>query len=116
MLLSPRRGEIWRVDLSPTLGREQRGERPALVLSAASFNASAAELIVVLPLTSRDKSIRSHVQIDPPEGGLSMRSFVKCEDIRSISTLRLAKRLGEVSDSTLFEVEVRVRILLGLLT
>ena len=113
-MVQPARGEIWTVDLSPTVGREQSGMRPALVLSADAFNAGPAELVVVLPLTSKAKGIPFHVEIRPPEGGISDTSYIKCEDIRSISKERLRDRLGAVSVDTLSQVEDRLRILLNL--
>ena len=45
-----KRGEIWFVDLEPTLGREQRGERPVLVVSTESF-ARTTGLAIVCPIT-----------------------------------------------------------------
>ncbi|MCX6096784.1 MAG: type II toxin-antitoxin system PemK/MazF family toxin [Candidatus Bipolaricaulota bacterium] len=110
----PRRGEIWQVDLGRTRGHEQAGTRPGLVLSVDSFNAGPAGLVVVLPLTTRVKGIPFHVELAPPEGGLSERSFIKCEDIRSISMDRLVSPLGAVSQATLECVRERVRILLGM--
>ena len=114
MSAKPGRGEIWLVDLNPARGHEQSGRRPALVISVDLFNSGPAELVVVLPITTKDKKIPLHVKINPPEGGVKETSFVKCEDIRSVSTERLLARLGEVSRDTLLEVEDRVRILLGL--
>jgi mRNA interferase MazF len=108
------RGEIWLVGLDPTKGREQAGMRPALVVSVDLFNHGAAELVVVIPITSKAKGIPLHVEVNPPEGGLTMNSFVKCEDLRSISTSRLVRRLGVVSPQTIELVEDRLRILLGL--
>ena len=108
------RGEIWLVNLNPTAGREQAGTRPALVVSVDLFNHGAAELVVAIPLTSRAKGIPLHVEITPPEGGLSLKSYAKCEDVRSISTTRLKRKLGKVSSQTIDEVEDRLRILLGL--
>ncbi|MBA4184486.1 MAG: type II toxin-antitoxin system PemK/MazF family toxin [Acidobacteria bacterium] len=108
------RGEIWLVNLSPTTGREQAGTRPALIVSVDIFNHGAAELIIAIPITSKAKGIPLHVEINPPEGGLNVQSFVKCEDMRSISTSRLIKKLGRVSSPTIDAVEDRLRILLGL--
>src|SRR6266516_1417797 len=108
------RGEIWLVNLSSTKGREQAGTRPALIVSVDLFNHGAAELVVVIPVTSKAKGIPLHVEVNPPEGGLSMRSYVKCEDVRSISTARLIKKLGRVSSQTINAVEDRLRVLLGL--
>jgi mRNA interferase MazF len=108
------RGEIWLVSLDPTLGREQAGTRPALVISEDLLNQSYADLVIVVPITSKDKGIRSHVEINKREGGLTMQSFAKCEDVRSISKQRLQKRLGMVSDHTIELVEERLRLLMGL--
>ena len=110
----PNRGEIWTVDLNPTIGHEQAGKRPALVVSVDSFNQSAAELAIVLPLTSRAKGIRSHVEVGKGEAGLKTVSYIKCEDVRSVSTKRLSRRLGLVSQTTMDAVEDILRILMGL--
>jgi len=107
-------GEIWLVDLNPVKGREQAGTRPSLVISIDRFNQSAATLAICLPITSKDKKIPFHVSVDPPEGGLNVKSFIKCEDIRSLSSERLIKRLGRVSADTMNQVEVRLRILMNL--
>ncbi|MBI4766973.1 MAG: type II toxin-antitoxin system PemK/MazF family toxin [Deltaproteobacteria bacterium] len=109
-----RRGEIWLVDLNPTRGREPFARRPALIISVDLFNQGPAELIVVLPVTSTEKGIPFHVPIQVSEGGLDKKSFIKCEDIRSISKDRLSKRLGLVTQSTMAAVEDRLRILLNL--
>ena len=108
------RGELWWVDFGIPVGHEQGGRRPALVLSVDAFNRGLTELVIVLPLTSQARHVVSHIEILPPEGGLSQRSFVKCEDIRSISQLRLANRIGTVSSTTMNIVEDRLRMLTGL--
>ena len=112
--IKPSRSDIWLVDLNPTRGREQAGKRPCLVVSVDLFNQGASDLAVVLPITSRDKRIPFHVEVNPPEGGLIQTSFIKCEDVRSISVERLSQKLGIVSATTMNMVEERLRILLGL--
>lgn len=111
---SPSRGQIWYVNLNPTRGHEQAGERPALVVSVDIFNHGPAGLVVVLPVTSVDKGIPLHVPVNPPEGGLAQRSFIKIEDVRSVSTERLRDLQGSVSASTMSLVEQRLRVLLQL--
>ena len=108
------RGEIWFADFDPGKGREQGGHRPCLIVSDDRLNRSPAELVIAIPITAKDKRIPSHIEINPPEGGLKIRSFIKCEDIRSISTERLVKALGSVKTSTLDRVEQRLRLLLNL--
>jgi mRNA interferase MazF len=112
----PSRGELWYVKLDPTLGHEQAGQRPALVVSVDRFNHGGSGLVVVVPLTSQAKSIPLHVRVDPPEGGLTLVSYAKPEDIRSVSLQRLAACLGQVTERTMLEVELRLRALLGLST
>jgi mRNA interferase MazF len=84
----PSRGEIWSIT---------RFHRPALVVSVDKFNHGPAGLVVVLPITSKDKDQPIHVPVKPPEGGLSMLSFIKCDDIRSVSKQRLKQFRGTVS-------------------
>ncbi len=111
---NPARGEVWMVDFDPTKGHEQAGRRPALVVSVDTFNSSPAGLVIVLPITSKAKGIRSHVEVTPQEAGLPVKSFIKCEDVRSVAKERLFRRRGSVSPPTLAAVEYRLRILLGL--
>jgi mRNA interferase MazF len=113
-VVEPLRGDVWNVNLDPTKGREQRGTRPAIVVSHSTFNTSVAELVVVVPLTTTNRGIPVHVRIDPPEGGLRTSSFAKIEDVRSVSKERLLKRLGSLSPKTVAEVADRLRILLDL--
>lgn len=110
----PSRGEVWLVNLDPIEGHEQGGRRPGLIISVDRFNSGAAELVVLLPITSKAKAIPFHVGVTPPEGGLKQPSYIKCEDVRSVSRARLARRYGRVSPETMLQVEDRLRILLGL--
>ena len=102
------------VDLNPTRGHEQAGIRPGLVISVDKFNHGLAGLVVMLPITTKAKGIPFHVRIDPPEGGLKMKSFIKCEEVRSIAKERLSRWLGKISINSMVEVEDRLRILLNL--
>lgn len=110
----PVRGEIWRAELDPVRGHEQAGTRPVLVVSTDTFNRGPAGLAIILPLTTRHKRVRWHVKLSPPEGGVTADSFIKCEDIRSVSEERLSERWGEVSEAAMRDVEDRLRILLQL--
>lgn len=110
----PSRGEVWLVDLSPIKGHEQSGRRPGLVVSVDLFNHGPAGLAVMLPISTAAKGVPFHVQVNPPEGGLRQRSFVKCEDVRSVAKERLLRRVGAVSPHTMDAVEDRLRILLSL--
>ncbi|MGI8554821.1 MAG: type II toxin-antitoxin system PemK/MazF family toxin [Pyrinomonadaceae bacterium] len=105
--------DVWLVDLNPTRGHEQAGRRPALVISVDKFNQGPAGLVIVAPITTADKRIPLHVAIDPPEGGMRERSYIKSEDVRSISSDRLIKLWGSVTHPTLRAVVARVELLIG---
>ena len=108
------RTEVWMTDFGVGRGHEQAGLRPSLVVSHDGFNQGAADLVIVIPITSKGKGIRTHVEMQPPEGGLSMVSYAKCEDIRSISKDRLSRRMGAVTPATMASIEVILRSLLVL--
>lgn len=112
--MKPFRGEIWLVRLNPVIGREQAGERPCLVVSVDLFNHGPAGLVVALPITTKNKGIPFHVEILPPEGGLKEISYIKCEDVRSLSIDRLVEKWGSITFEKLQLVEDRLRILMGL--
>lgn len=113
-MINPLRSQVWSADLDPVRGHEQSGKRPVLILSVDRFNNSPAELVIVLPITSKAKGIPSHVEILPPEANLKQKCFIKCEDIRSIAKERLSNYIGVVSNETIEKVATRMKLLLGL--
>jgi mRNA interferase MazF len=84
------------------------------VLSVNRFNQGKADLVMVLPVTSRFKRIASHVKIPAGEAALISDSYIKCEEVRCISKQRLTRRWGEVEAATMRSVEQFVRLILGL--
>jgi mRNA interferase MazF len=114
---APKRGEIWFLDLDaapPARGHEQAFPRPALVLSADTFNRRSGKLAVMLPLTRTDLRNPAHIPVRPPEGGITALSFILCDQMRSVSQSRLQRYLGDVSPATLAAVEYAVRMILDL--
>jgi len=114
MIKKPLRGELWMVDLDPTIGREQAKKRPCLIFSTNLFNRCPAELSIVIPLTSKDKKNPLHITIPPTGNGLSVKSFALCEQIRSVSHNRFDKFLGIVREEIMHEIEYVVKTLLDL--
>jgi mRNA interferase MazF len=110
----PVRGEIWDVDFEPVIGHEQGGRRPALVVSVNEFNRGPSGLVIVVPISTKDKRVRSQVPIPAGEGGLRDVSFAKCEAVRSVSLERLRRRWGTVTEETVEKVGFCLRILMGL--
>ena len=113
-MASPAYGEVRFADFDPTIGHQQAGERPVLILSIDSFNRSPAGLVVILPITTRLRSIPWHVLVSPPEAGLTRPSAILCEGSRSVSQQRLQRHMGAVGPATLRAVQERLRILMNL--
>ena len=109
-----KRGEIWFVDFSPTVGHEQSGLRPCVIVSANPFNSSPAGLVIVCPMTTRNRNIPAHVRLEIGEGGLREVNFVKTDNVRSISKERLKNRVGTVAPSSLTRIDQCLRFLLAL--
>ena len=90
------RGEIWLVNLDPTIGSEIRKMRPAVIIS--SDLVGILPLKIVVPFTDwkdRYASAAWMVRIDPDtSNGLSKSSAADGLQVRSVSQIRLTKRLG----------------------
>lgn len=114
MAARPSRGDVWLVGLDPPVGHEQGGTRPAVIVSADGLNHGRSGMTIALPITSVRKGVPFHVEVQPPEGGLDRTSYVKCEDIRAISTERLIRRLGNMHPDSLNTIADRMRALLDL--
>jgi mRNA interferase MazF len=108
------RGDIWTLRFDPVIGHEQGGRRPGLVISSNLLHLIPSQLVIVVPISSRDRQVESHIPIQPPEGGLSRLSFALTEQLRTVSRDRLVRRLGRVEGETLDEVLKRVRWFLDL--
>jgi mRNA interferase MazF len=109
-----KRGEVYMGDPGPPVGHEQRGRRPFLVISINRMNRSPAGLAIVVPLTTTNRLSKLHVRVEPPEGGLDRISYAMPEMARSLSTLRLERRMGQTSRDIVETVANRVGLLIGL--
>lgn len=110
----PSRGDVWQVSFGPVRGREQDGDRPAVVISVDAFNSGPAELLVVAPITKRNTGISLHVFVPKGEAGLDFDSYIKVEDVRSIPKERFIRYRGDLTYPRIEQVEYTLRVLLGL--
>jgi mRNA interferase MazF len=109
---SPRRGEVYLVNLDPTVGKEIKKTRPVLVVQTDTYN-KYGQTTVVAPITSNiSKSGPSKVLIIPPEGGLNTKSAVLIRQIRTVDGKRLIKKLGTVEKQTLNKVNEAIVVCL----
>ena len=97
----PEKGDFIAVSFDPQSGHEQRGRRPALVVSNTLFNAHTG-LAIVCPLTNTDRGFPFHVAVgeEADVTGFVMVEQVKALDYRS----RQATHIGRASGALLEEV------------
>ena len=100
----PTAGDVIWVDLNPTVGHEQAGKRPALVLSPSSYNEKTS-LLIACAMTTQVKGYPFEVLM--PDGAVVLADQVKCLDWRF--------RNAQPKDVAPTEVLQRVKVLLGTL-
>ena len=100
------RGEIWLVNLDPTIGAEIKKTRPAVIVS--SDLVGILPLKIIVPLTEwkdRYGNALWMVRIDPDDkNGVGKPSAADGLQIRSVSQERLVKRLGTLSPMKLAQI------------
>ena len=112
-----RRGEIYFVNLNPTVGHEQAGQRPVLVLTVDEINAQPLVVTVVIGTKGENIARDYPVNVRVPAGktGLPMETVFLCFQLRSLDPRRFPdKPEGRMSDDALLQVEEAVRRCLGL--
>lgn len=108
------RGEVWLADLETGKKSEQSRIRLALIISATELNVGPFGLVTVLPVTTRQLDVPSHVILEPPEGGIVKTSFIACDKVHTIANERLVRKLGLIRTDTMRLVEQRLAMILGL--
>lgn len=97
----PKAGDVWDIVFDPQVGREQRGVRPALVISNDEYNALRNDLYIVVPITGRDRGLPFHVRIEAATAGLTKASFIMCDQEKSQGIDRFVRQRGQVPGDTL---------------
>jgi mRNA interferase MazF len=86
-----KRGEVYWVNLDPTIGTEIRKTRPALVISPDDMNA-ALPRIIVAPLTSKGQPLGCRPEVKFKDKS----SRILLDQIRTIDKQRLGAKMGEI--------------------
>jgi len=109
-----KRGDIYYADLDQTIGSEQSGTRPSLVVQNDLGNRHSPTTQIV-PLTTRHKkaSLPTHVRLSPA-CGLDTTSIALIEQLRTIDKSRLDAYVGRISTSEQTAVNRALVISLGL--
>ena len=106
---SPRHGEVWMVNFSPSRGSEQRGVRPALVIQNDVGNQYAATTIVAA-ITSTMKIYPVTVPLKKGDGGLPQPSMVNLAQILTLDKSRLQRRVGTLRAEVMDKVDSAIKV------
>jgi len=90
------RGEVYWADLNPVKGREQAGLRPVLVISHDVFNERSGT-VIAMAITSQSPRAGFPLTLEITEPGLPKRSWLKISQVRTLSLLRLGKKIAVLS-------------------
>ena len=113
----PRRGEIYLVAFHPTLGHEIQKTRPAVIIQNDISNQhSPITIVAAISSQFRDPPHPREVPLKPgSRTRLDKPSAVILNQIRSVDSRRLVKRLGTVDAATMRKVDDALKISLGLI-
>jgi mRNA interferase MazF len=112
-LINPQRGEVWLVDLNPTVGQEMQKTRPVVIISTNIID--SIPLRIIIPVTSWQEKFAYRifmVKILPtPDNGLSQESAGNVLQVRSLSNQRFIRQLGLLEAEPLKELVAGLAIL-----
>jgi mRNA interferase MazF len=109
-----RRGEVWLLNLDPTVGAEIRKTRPAVIVNDDAIG--LLPLKVIVPITDW----KGHYEIAPwmvkldadSQNGLSKPSAADCFQVRSVAQERFVQRIGSLSEHHLRQIADALAVVL----
>lgn len=97
------RGDIVWAALDPTIGREQSGRRPVLVLSPEVFNERSGTVIAVA-LTSQPPRAGFPLTLELESRRLPKKSWAKISQVRTLSVKRIGGHLGRATPEEVSQI------------
>ena len=110
-----KQGEIWLINLDPTVGAEMNKTRPAVIVNDDQLGKLPLKIIAPITDWKEHYSIAPWmIAINPSiQNGLTKKSSIDCFQLRSVSKNRLIKRIGTVSDSEISQIQEGVVKVIG---
>ena len=116
------RGEIYRLDFGIPQGSVQGGVRPGLIIQGDALvmqndtgNRTSSTTIVAAITAKKKRRFPFHVEISKNESGLPEDSTVLLEQIQTVPQSRLTKKVGELNEHKMEEVNKALMYSLGML-
>lgn len=94
------RGDIFWAEFNPTVGHEQAGQRPVVILSHDVYN-DRSGIVIAVAITSREPRAAFPLSLEITTAKLPKRSWAIIGQIRTLSVQRLGKKLGRIAPEEL---------------
>ena len=107
-------GDVIKVDLDPSKGREQAKTRPCVVVQTPTMRFAQTTIILPIADGSVKKNFPFIVPVPKDEGGLTKDSHILAHQIRVISEERIVERLGSLSQRTMVQVIDALKFVLNM--
>ena len=110
-----KQGELWLVDLNPTIGAEIQKVRPALIVNVDALGKLPLKIIVPVTDWKERYAVALWMQKIVPnkENGLEKKSAIDCFQVRCISQERLIKKIGNISFDEMEEIKNKIAMVVG---
>jgi mRNA interferase MazF len=109
------RGTLVLVELDPTVGHEQRGVRPCVIVSDPAVNADQRfPLLAVVPVTGTPGQGALYPALQPGRSGLAKPTWALVDQLRSVDKRRIRRMFGRVSPAELGAIDQGLGQFLGL--
>jgi len=109
------RGAVVVVELDPTVGHEQRGVRPCVVVSDPDVVSDQRfPLVCVVPITGTAGEGLLYPPLMPGKSGVAKRSFALIDHLRSIDKRRVRRVFGELRAEEIAAIDEGLAVFLGL--
>jgi mRNA interferase MazF len=113
--VTPERGTVVLLALDPTVGHEQQGTRPCVIVSDPEVTEDQRfPMVCVVPLTGTAGEGALYPALAPGPSGLRKRSYALVDQLRSVDKRRVRAMFGRVDDGELAAIDMGLRLYLGL--
>jgi len=109
------RGTVVLVALDPTVGHEQRGVRPCIIVSDPDVGSDQTfPLVAIVPVTGTRSAGALYPRLTPGPSGLTKVSFALIDHVRSVDKRRVRRLFGVISDDELAAIDGSLCLFLAL--
>ncbi|MBI4511201.1 MAG: type II toxin-antitoxin system PemK/MazF family toxin [Deltaproteobacteria bacterium] len=109
------RGAVILLDLDPTVGHEQHGVRPCVIVSDPEVVSDQRfPLLCVVPVTGTPGAGALYPELSPGDSGLSKKSYALIDHLRSVDKRRVRRVFGQVASDEMSAIDEGLALFLGL--